>query len=183
MQATRIKDVMVSIYEYATVSQEATLAEALVTLEKEQKKGDSSRGHSKICLVIDENYDVVGETSVFEILRVLEPQQGKFQEVGIEFSSISEEKSLMGFKKLHLWEEPLKSIFEKATQLQVKDIMYVPSDVERVDHFATLGDVVHRVVAGYQHPLLVTKGGHITGILRMGDVFREIYNKNLTSDS
>ena len=133
--------------------------------------------------MIDKNYDVVGETSVFEILRVLKPQHGKFQEVGIEFSSISEAKSLMVFNKLRLWEESLKSICAKATQLQVKDIMYVPSDVERVDHFATLGDVLHRVVAGYQHPLLVTKEGHITGILRMIDVFHEIYNKNITRES
>ena len=181
MQATRIKDVMVSLHEYETVFQEATLAEALVILDKEQKKSDYSQRDDKTILVIDKNYDVVGEISVFEILRVLEPKYEKLQVIALEFPSASKAKLFMVFKKLQLWEEPLKSIYAKATRLKVKDIMYVPSDVERVDHYATLGDVLHRLVAGYQHPLLVTRGGHITGTLRMGDVFREIYNKNPTS--
>ena len=83
---------------------------------------------------------------------------------------------------MHLWAEPLRSIHAKANRLKVKDIMHVPSDVEYVDYCATLGAVVHQAAVGDQHPLLVTRGKTITGMLRMKDIFRKLREKAIDNE-
>ena len=185
MQSVKVKDLMVPLHEYTTVSQDATLGEALVILENAQKEIDPSRSRHRIILVDDMNKDVVGETTIRDILRVLEPQDRKLPNIGVRSSAGYGEESSTGYgeefmkviEELPLWTEPLKSICVKATKLKVRDIMYVPSDVEYVDDCATLADVVHQVLGGDQHFLFTMRDNRIMGILRRTDVFRKIREK------
>jgi predicted transcriptional regulator len=52
--------------------------------------------------------------------------------------------------------------------------MYSPSEGEYVEEEASLAEAIHQLVVGHHQSLLVTRGGEITGILRLTDVFSEI---------
>ena len=81
MEQMRVKDLMVPIEEYATVSQDATLLEAVSALEQAQEKLDRMRYpylHRAI-LVFDQDKNIVGKISQLDILRSLEP---KYEKIG-----------------------------------------------------------------------------------------------------
>ena len=75
MEKTTIGDLMVPLEEYATVSEEATLKDALDALEKVQEELDRKRYKylHRAVLVLDNNNKVVGKITQLDIMRGLEP--------------------------------------------------------------------------------------------------------------
>ena len=80
MKSITVKDIMVPLSEYATVTKEATLGEAILALEKAQKKFDPSRHRHRAILVFDENNKIVGKISMLDVLRALEPKYGEIED-------------------------------------------------------------------------------------------------------
>ncbi|UCF84330.1 MAG: CBS domain-containing protein, partial [Desulfobacteraceae bacterium] len=81
MKTINVKDLMVPLDEYATVSEEATLYDAVVALEKAQEALDRTRYlylHRAV-LVFDKNNNIVGKIGQLDVLRALEP---KYREMG-----------------------------------------------------------------------------------------------------
>ncbi len=172
MKSITVKDIMVPLSEYATVTKEATLGEAILALEKAQKKFDPLRHRHRAILVFDENNKIVGKISMLDVLRALEPKYGEIED--------KEMLSRYGFspqflksmlEQYSLWVGPLKDICSKAASLKVKNFMYTPSEGEYIEESITLGEAIHQFVMGHHHSLLVTKGDEILGILRLSDVF------------
>ena len=56
-----VKDLMVPLSGYATVSEDSTLAEAVKTLKQAQKNFDQTRDKHRAILIIDKNNKIVGE--------------------------------------------------------------------------------------------------------------------------
>jgi len=75
---------MVPLAEYATVSEDATLYEAVLALEKAQESFEDkhTRYSHRAILVLDKEGDVVGKLSQLDVLKALEP---KYQDL-IEFN-------------------------------------------------------------------------------------------------
>ena len=73
MKTIYVKHLMVPLDEYATVSEEATLFEAVVALEKAQEKLDRTRFKylHRAILVYDKNNNIVGKISQLDVLRAL----------------------------------------------------------------------------------------------------------------
>jgi len=59
MKKKPVKELMVPLAKYATVSQEATLFEAVMALEKAQEKFDQSRYRHRAVLIYDKNGNIV----------------------------------------------------------------------------------------------------------------------------
>ena len=78
MQKT-VKDLMVPLDEYATVSEDATMYEAVTALEKAQAEFDQNRDRHRAILILDKDGHVVGKVSPLDILRALEP---KYDDMG-----------------------------------------------------------------------------------------------------
>jgi Mg2+/Co2+ transporter CorB len=76
-----------------------------------------------------------------------------------------------------LWQEPLGDICGKAGRIKVRDIEYTPIENNCLEHDATLNEAIHRLVVGYHQNLLVVTGEEkeIVGVLRLYDVFKQIY--------
>jgi len=53
--------------------------------------------------------------------------------------------------------------------------MYTPTEGEYVEEDASLDVAIHRLVMGHHQSLLVTRGKKIVGILKLTDVFAEIF--------
>ena len=173
-----VKDLMVPLSGYATVSQDATLADAVKALKRAQQEFDQTRDRHRAILVSDENNKIVGKLSQLDVIRSLEPKYVKFDDRKelTKFGFTKDYMDLM-FKEHHLWEESLDNICERAAKIIVKTIMYTPTEGEYVKEDATLEEAIHQLVMGRHQSLLVTRGKDIVGVLKLTDVFREIANR------
>ncbi len=174
----KVKELMVPLSGYATVSQNASLADAVKSLKLAQKEFDQTRDRHRAILVSDENNKIVGKLSQLDVIRSLEPKYLKFDNRK-ELSRFGFNKDYMDsmFREHHLWEDSLDDICEKASTIIVKNIMYTLTEGEYVKDDASLEEAIHQLVMGRHQSLLVTSGKDIVGILRLTDVFREIANR------
>jgi CBS domain-containing protein len=172
-----VKDLMVPFEEYAIVSEDATLYDAVMALEKAQEEFDHTKYRHRAILIYDKNKKIVGKLSQLDVLRALEPKYGE----------MGDQKSLSRFgfspkflksmlEQYSLWDEPLSDICKKASRLIVKDFMYAPTEGEYVEESASLNEAIHQLVMGHHQSLLVTRGEGIVGILRLTDVFSAIFH-------
>ena len=178
MEIITAEDLMVPIDEYATVSEEATLYEAVKALEKAQEELD--RKHypylHRAILVLDKKGKVLGKISQLDVLRALEPKykgMGDMRHLSRTGFSLDFIKSMM--EKYALCEVPFTQMCREAANLKVKDYMYKPEEGEYVEIDASLCEAIHILVMGQHQKLLVTRDGEIVGILRLTDVFKEVF--------
>jgi CBS domain-containing protein len=177
MKSNIVKNMMVSISEYATVSEEATLYETVMALEKAQQEWDRTRYPQRAVLVYDKTRRIVGKVSQFDVIRALEPKYSELEDqISLSRFGYSPLKMRSLLKEYNLWNKPLNDICRKAAQLKVKTFMYAPTEGEFVDENATLDEAIHQLIMGRHQSLLVTRGKEkeIVGILRKTDVFSEI---------
>jgi CBS domain-containing protein len=177
MKTLTAKELMVPIAEYATVSQEATLADAIISLEKAQQAFDHTKYRHRAVLVLDANNRVIGKISQIDALRALEPKYGEIQtdtshSAFRHFSKIFL-KSIQ--EQYRLFDKPMDHICEKATQLKVKTFMQKISEGEFINENDTLDEAIHMLVIGQHQSLLVTRAEKIVGILRLTDVFAAVF--------
>jgi CBS domain-containing protein len=173
MESIPVKHVMVPVSDYATVSKEATLHDAIMALEQAQEAFDQSRYRHRGILVYDENGKIVGKISQTAILRALEPKYEQFEMPRSRYPfSPKYVKSL--FSQYDLWNKPLDDICKKASQKRVKEFVESFDESEVVDEEASLNEAIHMLVVGRLQSLLVMREKKVTGILRLTDVFHEV---------
>jgi len=175
MKNMTVKFLMVPLSEYATVSEDATLFEAVMALEKVQDEYVKSPYKHRAVLIFDKDKKIVGKLSQLDVIRALEPKYGE----------IGDQKSLARFGFTHkflksmlnqfsLWDKPLDRICQKASEVIVKNIMYTPTEGEYVEEDSSLDEAIHQLVMGRHQSLLVSRGEEIVGVLRLTDVFSEV---------
>ena len=153
---------MVPLEEYATVSEEATLLEAVAALEKAQQAFSQKRYKHRAVLVLDREGRVVGKLSQHDFLKALEPNYEKMEKkwkVSLSRFGVGDLYVKNAIKEFDLWQKPLQNLCDRATSVRAKDVMYTPGEGEYVDAEATLDEALHRLISGRHHSLLVTRGG------------------------
>ena len=175
MEKVTVADIMVPLAEYATVSQEASLYEAVMALENAQTRFDQNKYRHRAILVFGEQNKIIGKISQMDVIRSLEP---KYKEMG-DIRKLSHWQLSPAFldsmmKSFDLWKTPLEDICRKASQLKVKDIMYTPEAGEYVKQDASLDQAINQLIVGHHQSLLVTKDEKVVGILRLTDVFNQV---------
>jgi CBS domain containing-hemolysin-like protein len=184
MKTKKVKDVMVTLSEYATVPKGATLHDAVMTLRKVQLEFDKNHYHHRAILVYDgELNNIVGKISQMDILRGLEPQ---YREIMSEKDSLTRfgfsyqfQKTLL--EKFDLWGKPLNDICQKSAGKKVEEFMYSLQEGEYVEADTGLNKAIHQLVMGQHQSLLVRESKKIIGILRLSDVFIEVCEAISTS--
>ena len=183
MKTRTIKELVEPVENYATVSKEASLKEALKALENEKRKHEKGPYRHRSLVVIDEKKHVVGRVSQIDIMRALEP---RYKQIGddlwFERSRLTRRMLTMIREQFQLWEQPVESMRKTLENLKVEDIMQVPTEGEFVKETDTMNIAMNRIVMGSHHSLLVTRGKVIVGILRSTDVFNALYDMILGSE-
>ena len=175
MKTITVKELMVPLSEYATVSQEATLFEAVLALEEAQDAFDPSKHKHCAILVLGENRKVVGKISMFDILTAIEPKYEKLEAEGmLSHSGFGPDLIKSMLEENALWHEPLEFVCKRGSKLNVSDFMEAPDESSYVDENATLGEATHQMIIPKHLLLLVTSGDDVVGILRLSDVFTTI---------
>jgi len=178
MKTKIVKDVMIPLSEYATVSEDATLYDAIIALEEAQKNFDQTKYRHRAILIYDKNKHITGKVSQLDILRALEPKYNEMKEVrGPSHYGFSKKFLRSIREQFRLFDKPMEEICKEAALVKVKNIMYTPTEGEYVQEHYSLDVAIHRLVMGNRQSLLVTKDGNIkniVGLLRKTDVFMEI---------
>ncbi len=175
MKTKLVKDLMVPLSEYATVSEEATLSEAVAALKQSHEDFDPAKYRHRAILVFDNNRHIVGKANFQAILKSLEPKYDEMlSDAGPMHMGFTRKYQKAMFESLKLWQDPLDKICEKAAQIKVKSFMVIPKESEMIDPDAPLGEAIHQLVLGHHQSLLVTKEKKVVGVLRLTDAFEVV---------
>jgi CBS domain-containing protein len=175
-----VKDLMVPLSEYATVSEDATLYDAVLSLEEAQEKFEDkhTRYRHRAILILDKDGQVIGKVSQLDALKALEPKyQDMIQGEGSQRYGFTKSFMTSMLADYNLFANPLDDICRKAGEQNVKIFMSKPTEGEYVSEDATLDVAIHQFIMGSHQSLLVTAGGKIVGILRLTDVFAVLFHK------
>jgi CBS domain-containing protein len=175
-----VKDLMVPLSEYATVTEDANLYEAVLALEEAQEKFEDkhTRYRHRGILMLDKDGNVVGKLSQLDVLRALEPKYQKMlQGEGLHRFGFTKEFTKSMLEDYHLFANPLDDICRKAGEQSVKEFMYTPTEGDFVSQDASLDVAIHQLIMGHHQSLLVTRDEKIVGILRLTDVFAAVFHK------
>lgn len=175
MQSLKVKDIMVPTSEYTTVSEDASLYDAIKVLGRAQAEFSQAENKHRAILVLDGAGKVVGKLSQIDVLRGLEPGYRDVKPPAeIKHWALSKETISNMMKDLQLWQRPLKDICKKSGRIYVRDVMYSPAEGEYVSQQASLDEAIHQLVIGHHQSLLVVEDNNVTGILRLTDVFSSL---------
>ena len=180
MKSFKVNELMVPLSEYATVSEDATLHEAVLALEKAQEKFEDkhTRYRHRAILILDKDQNVVGKLSQLDVLKALEPKYRDMLEgKGSHRFGFSKKFMQSMLQEYHLFANPLEDICRKAGGKNVKEFMYTPEEGEYVEEDASLDQAIHQLVLGHHQSLLVTRDEKIVGVLRLTDVFAAVFHK------
>jgi CBS domain-containing protein len=178
MVTDKVKDLMVPLEEYATVSHRATLYEAVLALERAQEEISMTcipYLHRAI-LVYDDNSNIIGKISQLDVLSALEPKYSAMgQTRSIAKAGFTPQFLKSMLEQYSLLSDSFEDACKKAKNITVDKIMYTPSAGEYVNENASLREAIHQIVMGHHQSLLVTGDKKIVGILRLTDLFKAVF--------
>jgi CBS domain-containing protein len=173
-----VKDLMVPISEYATVTEEASLFEAVLELEKAQEEFDHTRYRHRAILVMDKRGKVVGKVTQLDALKALEPKyQDLLHRDGLARFGFTTKFMKSMLKDYQIFDSPMMDICRKAASYNVKTFMRTLTEGEFLPSDTSLDEAIHQLVVGHHQSLLITEGGKIIGILRLTDVFTAVFHE------
>ncbi|CCO23297.1 CBS domain-containing protein [Maridesulfovibrio hydrothermalis] len=172
MKNLKAKDLMIPASEYCRVKKDTTLFDAMQFLVTQSEKKDLSHPHRDL-LVEDEDGKVIGKVTMLDIFQHMEPAYFKVADQR-HSTALSKDYVQKVYTDFNLWSEPLSSLCQKSSGVEVKEVMHTPKRSELVDEEDSLDKALHAFVLGVHQPLLVQKDGVITGVLRLGDAFEKV---------
>ncbi|MCF8092977.1 MAG: CBS domain-containing protein [Desulfotignum sp.] len=176
MKAKKIKELMITLSDYATVPDTENLAGAIRALKQSNTDKQLNHKHRAV-LVYDTSDHVIGKVGIREILKALEPKYRQFASsdkagnVSLTHFGFNQEFLSSLVDKYSLWHESMETLVAKAAKTPVKDIMYTPSRGEYVNIDAPVSEAVHQFIIGCHQSLLVVEKNRVKGILRLADLF------------
>jgi CBS domain-containing protein len=183
LKSKLVHDLMVPLSEYATVSEDATLAEAVAALEKAHAGCDPAKHLHRAILIFDKQRNIVGKVNFLSILRALEPKYDEMiSDTGPWHMGFTRKFQKSMFESLRLWQDPLEKVCKKAAKVLVKTFMVVPGESEMIEPDAPLGEAIHQLVLGHHQSLLVTKDNQVVGVLRLADAYQAVADAILGCD-
>jgi CBS domain-containing protein len=178
MESIKVKDLMVPVDEYITISEDDTIYEAVAGLREAAEKYEAVGCPFRAVLVCDKEGNVKGKLGQIDVLRSLEPRYSEMGDLRrVSGFGLSAEFMKSMLSKYDLWKAPLDDICRKAAGLKVGSLVSDPQEGELIEESASLNQAVHQIILGHHQSLLVTKGGKIVGILRLADVFQDVSNR------
>lgn len=178
MEIITVEDLMVPIEAYGVVDEDATLMDAVIELQHAQERRDMEKHPHmhRAVLVQDKDKNIIGKISHIDILRGLEPryqQMGDVRTMSRAGFSPDFLKSMM--QTYALCDMSLTDMCARGTRVMVRDFIYTPAEGEYVEAEAALCEAIHQFVMGHHIGLLVVRDKKIIGVLRLSDVFRQVF--------
>lgn len=168
-----IKEIMLPLSEYAVVSEDDTLLDALLALDRAQVNLPPDRHPHRAVLVKNRQGKIVGKLGHLGFLKALEPKYTILGDVKrLSNSGLSSEFIESMMENYHFWQEKPTEVRDRARHLKIKHVMR-PVE-ESIDEDSTLAEAVHSMVMWQTLSVLVTRDNQVIGILRLSDLFTEV---------
>ena len=133
MESYRVKEMMIPLAEYATVSEDANLLEAVMALARAQAGFGQTGYKHRAILVLDQNGHIAGKVSQHDVLIALELNYKKLAEKrngALHRFGLSDMFIKYTMKEYNLWDN-LSIIFAKGDAKECQRI-YVYSNGRRI---------------------------------------------------
>jgi CBS domain-containing protein len=171
---------MVPLSAYATVSEDATLTDAVAALKQSHEDFDKAKYRHRAILVLGKDRKIAGKVNLHAILKALEPKyEDMFSDTGSMHVGFTRKYQKAIFDSLNLWQDPMEQICRKAARVRVKNFMVTPTEGEMIEPEASLGEAVHQLVLGKYQSLLVVRDKQAVGVLRLTDVAEAVIGEIL----
>ncbi|MDP8240917.1 MAG: CBS domain-containing protein [Candidatus Hatepunaea meridiana] len=168
-----VKDLMVALDNYSTVSEDATLFDALQELEASEVRLESRGEPPRAVLVLNQAGSVIGQFGHLDFLKALEPKYNLLGDLSVisraGMSPHFIDSLIESFNSLHV---SLIDLCHRSAQIEVKRIMRPLK--ESIEEDAPLTEAIHKMVIWQAKRTLVTRRGKVVGILRLVDIFTEV---------
>jgi hypothetical protein len=175
METIKVKDWMVTLDECTTLSEDATLYEAVLALEAAKERFDVTGDRCPAVIVLEKSGHAVGKLNQLDILRCLEP---KYAEMGdlkkIAGYGLSADLLRSMIDRYELWKAPLNEICRKASRMRIGGITSAPLAGEFIEAEASINQALHQLIICQDQSLMVTSKGKTVGILLLTDVFHKV---------
>lgn len=179
--ADRVKDIMLSLSDYAVVGEDETILDALRELQASQERLPPDRQPHRAILVKDKRGVIVGKLHHFAFLRALVPERKAMGEAAImDRAGVSDDLRDSSMKMLDFLTADLVNVCERAKSVTVRDV-YTTTTIS-IDENAPLAEAISRFLRHQTLSLLVTRGGKTVGILRLSDLFDELARQIMQGD-
>jgi CBS domain-containing protein len=174
MRSLKVTGLMIPLSMCPTVSEEATLREAMSALETTRMRVDAPDYRPRFVIVHDVHYNVVGVLRQTDVLKSLEPKYSLIEKSERDAPSERAPHAIESMmNEYDLWEEPLADVCRKAKDRKVKDIVAKPVEDEFISEDASIAEAIHMMLMGNQASLLVKGEVGVLGIVRLSDIFLE----------
>jgi CBS domain-containing protein len=175
MEKMKVRELMRPVEEFPCISSQATLGEAVESLEKAQEDFVSGRTSQRILLVHDETAKIVGKISPMDVVQGLEPNYDKIDSLkNISHYHLGDSTLDSMKEQFRLWQEPLSDLCKKAYTLKIVNFVKMPTPDHMVNADDKMGDAFHLFVIGRHDSLFVRDGEELVGLIRFSDVYRKI---------
>jgi CBS domain-containing protein len=178
----RVKDIMLSLSDYAVVEVDATLEEALNALRAAVARLPPDRQPHRAVLVRNRRGDVIGKVHYFAFLRALVPEGRSGGSLQIlERAGVGDDLRERSLRMLDLLAGDLVDIRERARRVKVRD--FYTSATVSIQEDAPLFDAIVMFLSHQTLSLLVRRREETVGILRLSDLFDELSGQILEEAS
>lgn len=168
-----VRELMLPLEEYATVSEKGTLRDALEALEASQAKVRPGRQPHRAVLVQRDDGTIVGKLGYHTILSALLPEQrSSFYVDAIGRGGLSEDMIATSVANFDFLNQDLPSLCDRAGAIHIRDLL-LPEPVS-ISANATERDLLTAFVRRKEQNLLVTEGREVIGIVRISDLFDSV---------
>lgn len=168
----KVREIMVPLDQYAVVSPEATLREAVSALRGSYCQLDTgycTEAGPRTVMVVNEGQQLVGILDFASILKVLVPEVAGTLSQKIQALEVSVVFAEAGIEKMDISQADLKARVEQNAQVKVKQIM-LPSRVNveaETDVLSALKLIFRKKIT----KLPVVENGKLVGVVRDADLF------------
>ena len=160
---------MVPLDEYPVVDASATVLDAVIQLEESRRNMGTGRQPFQAVLIADDRGNIIGKMGQLSLLKALEPGR----RISVDRDTL--DKAWVGdtvietaLDHMRAFQYEFTEMCQGAASLPVHQVMHPIR--EHIDVGASVGEVIHRMVAWQTLSLLVTDRDRPVGLVRLSDL-------------
>ena len=166
MEKTPVKTLMIPIEDYAVVSEDATIGDAVRVMSEMSEKLSVKQYKHQAIQVRDAKGNIVGRLTQADILKGLEP---KYKDIGGSYLSPGMRERLADVMTML----PDKTFIQRCKAQRHKPVKEFMTTADlSIDENETISHALHiMLISGHRSLLVTSEGKKPVGVLRLTDVY------------